>query len=166
MALTQPLLPAPYIFLPGVKIYNIVPYGDLSLNDQPLACVLYSNYQQHLPNSYIFAYLCYVYHLHLTSTTAPTQTDFPALSLPAFQHAQAMLNTPTNNTTMAAPLSPTIPIRETRSVSTVKRSYSPSSPLVPETSDNRNYNLKDTVSEIHATIAANFTSLRQDMTTL
>lgn len=115
--------------------------------------------------------LWFSYYQHLLDhLPAPPLEVFLTLPTPAFQHAQAIFNTPVNDTTMAAPsalLSPTIPIRETRTVSTAKRPHSLSSPLLLSTSDNNeNYNPEDTLAQIQSTMVTGFVSLQQDINSL
>lgn len=145
MALTPPLPPAPYNLSKHFH-FNNVPYGVLNLNDHYSAHVFYSKYQQPSPDTNIFAFLWYAYHLHLISTMTHILAEFMVLPPSAFQYTQCISNTLANDTTMTTPstsLSLTFPISGARSVLSPKHPHPPSSPPVPETSDDGNNNLEN-----------------------
>lgn len=69
-------------------------------------------------------------------------------------------------TAPSLPSSLTMPIFKAQYVSPAKRTHPLSSPPIPETLDDGNYNLENTFAQIQATMAASFASLQQDITTL
>lgn len=102
-------------------------------------------------------------------TTANLVNTLPALSTLVSQHAQAVSNKLTNNTTIRAQSVPPalkIPICDIQYVSPVKCPYQAYTTQVPDTSDEGNYNLKHNLFQIQATMAAIFTFQQENITNL
>lgn len=114
---------------------------------------IYCFYKE-LPHHLETCPLLFSFHNAYMDTETPRAAQDPAA--PTYTTETPMLPAP-----------PTVPICEARSVSSAKRPHPPSSPSpIPETSDDSNYNLEDTLAQIQATMTAEFSSLQQDITTL